>query len=158
MIFLMVFIITQIVRGPTIIKSWYACNYDDRRSLLDLYNDFAGGKLDHNAPTDSADSARIHSKAGRSKTDLTFCDTSLRLSDIVSFLGPYIQFSVDQDEPERLLQKQTNAFSILMCQSALNKAHHLPQKHQDPKNSKTTCFIKAELSFGIFVSIWFVLS
>ena len=81
----MVFIILKIVSNLTILKDWFGCKYNNTNNLLELYNDFSSGAIDKGALT--AQSPRICASARRSKTDLTKCDPTAGIGDIVSFLS-----------------------------------------------------------------------
>ena len=75
------FIIVQIVSNITILKDWFGCKYNNTNNLLELYNDLSSGAIDKGVPI--AQSARICASAGRSKTDLTKCDPTAAIGDIV---------------------------------------------------------------------------
>ena len=70
--------------------------------------------VDKGAPI--GQSARIcASAARRSKTDLTKCDPTAGIVDIVSFLGPYIIFesNAETETQETQTKTQVDAFNII---------------------------------------------
>ena len=71
--------------GTKTIKEWYGCNVSDTLTLMDVYNEFVSGQLDHKAPAANHVST-ITVRVGSSKHDLTMCDPSTRIGDVVSFV------------------------------------------------------------------------
>lgn len=74
--------------------------------------------------------SHIHSLCGGSKHEVTACDSTTPAADVISFLGPYLKFCIDETEidPSDSDKLATaDVFTVLMSTST--KASHLPAKY-----------------------------
>ena len=65
----MVFAVVCVKIGTKVIKNWYGCNIRDTYSLIELYNNFCAGQIDHVAPLDDNNNvtARVTVALGKTK-------------------------------------------------------------------------------------------
>lgn len=124
----MVFVVLQIRRGTTVLKSWYGCCCPDTVSLADVYNMYSSGQLDNSLALPEEYSASC--QAGKQRHDLIRVSSSAEVGEVVSSLGQFIEFNID---PIQDLAASTNsshvvdAFAVLLrSEEPVKRRHCLP--------------------------------
>lgn len=137
----MVFVVLQIICGPKILKKWFGCQVAETSSFVDVYSEFSSGNLDKGLPLDHEfNTVCTKVTVSQKNTDSGVeVQPALKICDVISFLGIFIQFHVSSHEEckaKNLLESagtstgspnivnQANAFSVLM--NASKRADHLP--------------------------------
>ena len=130
----MVFVLILIRCGAKILKGWYGCTVPDESSFVDVYVEYSSGSIDHSfAIPDEHRSTGYITRVGKSQKESIVVDSSCPVAEVVSTLGHYIQFVLnDINAPasvsmEQLQHHPVNAFSVLMESSRLQ--NRLPQKY-----------------------------
>ena len=125
----MPFVILQIRSGAKVLKPWYGCVVPETSTVADVFTDFSSGAIERagsgNAISDEYRTAFVEARVGKTKTDLTHVSPQCCVSDVVSYLGQYLEFSVAKphtgvDEvPQGIPQNSgtQNAFELLMASS-----------------------------------------
>ena len=109
----MVFVLILIRCGAKILKGWYGCTVPDESSFVDVYVEYSSGSIDHSfAIPDEHRSTGYITRVGKSQKELIVVDSSCPVAEVVSTLGHYIQFvlndinapaSVSMEQLQRLL-------------------------------------------------------
>ena len=136
----MPFVIVQIRSGARPLKQWYGCIVGETTTVADVFADFSYGALDGgNAVPDEYRTSSVEATVGKTKSDMIHVSPQCCISDVVSALGQYVEFSVEVAGPsgadgvpstsgsEQAQNSGTqNAFMLLMASS--RQTASLPSK------------------------------
>ena len=136
----MPFVIVQIRSGARPLKRWYGCVVGETTTVADVFADFSSGALDGgNAIPDEYRTSSVEATVGKTKSDMIHVSPQCCISDVVSALGQYVEFSVEvagpggaDGVPSTSVSEQAqnsgtqNAFMLLMASS--RQTASLPSK------------------------------
>lgn len=124
-----VFLVCQIRAQSRILKKWYGCSVAEQVTRIDLYNQYAFGRLDNleGVPAEFVN-CRVTCFLGHDKCEMVMVSTDVVVGKAVSLLGPFIDFNIEEQEQERAASGSAtvDAFAILL-QRAREKTF-LPEK------------------------------
>jgi len=100
----MVFVVVQIRSLCKVIKPWYGCVVPDQVTLVDLYHQYASGQLDSSTKV-SAElvTSHISCSIGCNKRELTRVSPDVQVGDVVSTLGQFVDFNVQESQVSKPL-------------------------------------------------------
>ena len=138
----MPFVLQKIRSGAKVLKPWYGCVVGEGSTIADVFTDFSSGVFElagsGNAIPDEYRTSCIEARAGKNKAAMIQVSPQCTVSDVVSTLGQYIEFTVakptesfplestiiiDDDSPS---SGTKNAFVLLMASS--RQTSSLPTK------------------------------
>ena len=136
----MPFVIVQIRSGARPLERWYGCVVGETTTVADVFADFSSGALDGgNAIPEEYRTSSVEATVGKTKSDMIHVSPQCCISDVVSALGQYVEFSVEVAGPsgadgvpsisgsEQAQNSGTqNAFMLLMASS--RQTASLPSK------------------------------
>ena len=113
----MILVIAQIRSGMKVMKAWHGTMVPEQQTLSDLYQSFASGALDSSSALhDNYFNTNIACAVGKTKQDLVSMSCSVAVGVAVSTLGPFVEFTVSQEETVPPLSSEAeveNAATIL---------------------------------------------
>ena len=136
----MIFVILQARCAATIVKKWYGCNMASSIDFLTVFAEFASGNLDGNAIPNEYNNTTITTFVAASP-ELRFLiqiDSSLTVGEVVSSIGPYVEFQVscldDESGVDLTVSNAPSAFDVLMSSQRSHK--HVPERYTSSLNKK----------------------
>ena len=121
----MPFVILQIRSGAKVLKPWYGCVVLETSTVAAVFTDFSSGAIERagsgNTIPDEYRTAFVEARVGKTKTDLTHVSPQCCVSDVVSCLGQYLEFSVAKPhtDVEDSILKSVFVKQNLRCESPI---------------------------------------
>ena len=131
--------IIQFRKGPRVLKSWYGFLVNETManiSLSDLFFKIRNGEIDGENPVPELETADfVNIFAGKSKSDAKIrLDKNLPLQVVLSTIGTYIEFKIDELEPTSSSDTATtNGLSLLM--QTASSFRSLPTEYDNPEGN-----------------------
>ena len=140
----MVIIMLQARCAATIVKKWYGCNMASSTDFMTVFAEFASGNLGGNAIPKEYNNTAISTFVAVSP-DSCFpiqIDSSLTVGEVVSYIGPYVEFHVSRSDNESgvdlTVSNAPSAFDVLKSsqRSTQRSRKHVPERYTSSLNKK----------------------
>ena len=133
----MPFVILQIRAGAEIVKLWFVCVVEEHATVCDVLSEFSAGTLDGEQPLPHEfRTAYVQATLGKTKSKQVRVSSQCPVSNAVSTLGQYMEFSVleTQETPSAATSStMRSSFTLLM---ASENATSLPPKWDSVQNKR----------------------
>ena len=133
----MPFVILQIHAGAEIVKPWFLCVVEEHATVCDVLSEFSAGTLDGEQPLPHEfRTAYVQATLGKTKSKQVRVSSQCPVSNAVSTLGQYMEFSVleTQETPSAATSStMRSSFTLLM---ASKNETSLPPKWDSVQNKR----------------------